>query len=566
VLAPTGSGYGVKVTRNGTVLGTFTATNGTVAIYGDGGADLVKLIGLSASANTFTLSGNTATFTAAAIKPDVFSVTLNSITTVTLQGGTKGNAFTNTAATVASVLVGGSTGTNIFTFGGTGLGAVATIQGGGSTNTLTAPNEPNTWTISGSGAGNLNGSNWGFTDIQNLVGGNQTNDFVFGSSGKITGSLNGGGGGTLDESHYTSAITVNLQTSKATGIGTAFSNVQTFLGGTGSNTLVGPNVADTFAITGHNSGTVNSTVSFTGFGSLTGGTQTSDFVFANGVSISGSLNSGGGGTLDLSQYTTAVSLNLATHKATGVGGTAMNLVAVLGGSGTNSLTGANAANTWDLTGSNTGTINGTFAFTAIANLAGGTAGNDFVFSDGKGVTGKITGGGSSGNELDYSAYSTGIYVNLHSGVATGTGGISKIEQVHGGSGNDILVGYGSGILLEESAGDNLIVGGPSQATLQSGSGQDLVIAGSTSYDTNATALKAIEAYWSNASIAETTRYNTLSGSGITGGYKLTPATVKHAAAGDTIALGSGNDWLFWRQIGSSNLDSVTGTPEFSTFI
>jgi hypothetical protein len=52
----------------------------------------------------------------------------------------------------------------------------------------------------------------------------------------------------------------------------------------------------------------------------------------------------------------------------------------------------------------------------------------------------------------------------------------------------------------------------------------------------------------------------------TGGYKLTPATVKHAAASDTLTLGSGNDWLFWRMVGSSDLDSVTGTPEFSTFI
>jgi hypothetical protein len=258
---------------------------------------------------------------------------------------------------------------------------------------------------------------------------------------------------------------------------------------------------------------------------------------------------------------------LQTHKVSGVGGTARSLAAVVAGSGTNTLTGANVANTWDLTGSNTGTINGTFTFTAFANLIGGTAANDFVFSDGQGVTGKITGGGTSGNKLDYSAYSTGIYVNLHSGVATGTAGIRKIQQVQGGNGNDILVGYGSGIVLHAGAGNDLIIGGPGLATLQSGSGQDIVIAGSTSDDTNAAALKTIEAYWSNTSIDQATRYQQLSTLGTpTGGYKLTPATVMHAAASDTLALGSAIDWLFWRKVGSSDLDSVTGTPEFSTFI
>ena len=55
-------------------------------------------------------------------------------------------------------------------------------------------------------------------------------------------------------------------------------------------------------------------------------------------------------------------------------------------------------------------------------------------------------------------------------------------------------------------------------------------------------------------------------SGIPGGYKLTTSTVKHAAASDTIALGSANDWLFWRMAGASDVDNLTGTPLQSTFI
>ena len=81
------------------------------------------------------------------------------------------------------------------------------------------------------------------------------------------------------------------------------------------------------------------------------------------------------------------------------------------------------------------------------------------------------------------------------------------------------------------------------------------------------ALQAIENYWANTSMDETTRYNQLSTTGTpTGGYKLNPSTVTHAAAGDSVALGSANDWLFWRMAGSSDVDTVTGAPEFSTFI
>jgi Ca2+-binding RTX toxin-like protein len=299
---------------------------------------------------------------------------------------------------------------------------------------------------------------------------------------------------------------------------------------------------------------------------LTGGTQANDFVFSNGVSLAGNLNSGaGGGTLDESHATAAVNINLAANTATGVGGLATNLTAAIGGSATNTLTGANTTNTWNITGKNAGTINGSFTFTAFANLTGGSGNDDFVFSNGQGVTGTINGGAGT-NRLDYSAYTTGLYVNLHSKVATGTGRISNIEQVFGGSGNDVLVGFGSGILLEEGSGNDLIIGGSGQATIQSGSGQDIVIAGSTSYDTNQTALQAIESYWATMSIPFLTRVSQLSGVGTpTGHYKLNSSTVTHATASDTLTLGSANDWVFWRLTGT-NADQLTGTPGDSTFI
>jgi hypothetical protein len=160
-----------------------------------------------------------------------------------------------------------------------------------------------------------------------------------------------------------------------------------------------------------------------------------------------------------------------------------------------------------------------------------------------------------------------VYVNLLKSVATGTGGISGINQVYGSGQGDVLVGNGkSGVLLSETTGDNLIIADTgSGTTLDSGSGEDLVIAGSTSYDKNQTALLAIEAYW--ASNVGNSFSSTVAGltAGISGGYKLNTSTVTHHGTGDTISLGSATDWVFWRMAGTDQ-DTLTGSPEQSTFI
>jgi len=339
-------------------------------------------------------------------------------------------------------------------------------------------------------------------------------------------------------------------------------------GGSGKNTVIGPNLADTFNITANNAGNVNTTIipSFTRIQNLTGGGQPTSFVFAAGVTVSGNINGGaGGGTLNYQNYSSNVSVNLQTSRATGVGGAATNLVGVTGGSGNDTLRGANTANTWNITANDAGNINGSFTFARFANLTGGTANDFFVFSNGSGVSGTIN-GGTGTSRLDYSSYLTGVYVNLVTGVATGAGSVTNIQQVHGSGNNDVLVGNGAGVLLMETAGMNLMIGGTAgRATLDSGSGQDIVIVGSTTYDNNQAALQAIEDYWSTNGGTFAQRVAGLS-SGIPGGYQLNSSTVKHhTGSGDTIALGSANDWLFWRMLGSDK-DTLTGTPGQSTRI
>jgi hypothetical protein len=125
--------------------------------------------------------------------------------------------------------------------------------------------------------------------------------------------------------------------------GGAFSLPVTFTGGTGNNTLVGPNASETWNLTGPNAGKFG-TVSFTGVQNLVGGTASDVFKFGAKGSLSGSLSGGGGGDwLDYSGLTTPVTVNLQTGAATGVAGGAAGKVAniqdVHGGNGGNTLTG-----------------------------------------------------------------------------------------------------------------------------------------------------------------------------------------------------------------------------------
>jgi len=490
----------INGTNTGTLNGASWSFSGIQNLVGGANDDLFQFVG--AGRVTGNINGAGA-FSAAGNTLDYTGYTGASTVTVNLANG-------------KATAIGGS-----FSNIETALGQTSTAS-----DTLIGANTTNAWAISGANSGTVNSFN--FLGFGNLTGGAGADTFTVGSNGSLTGRLDGG---------------------------------------SGRNMIVGPNLADTFNITANNAGNLNTSVipSFIRIQNLTGGGQPTSFVFGAGMSVTGNINGGtGGGTLNYQNYSTNVSVNLQTSRATGVGGAAINLVGVTGGSGNNTLRGANTASTWNITANNAGNINGAFTFTGFANLKGGTGTNDFVFSDQQGVTGTIDGGGGS-NRLDYSAYSTGLYVNLRTGVATGTGGIENFKQVFGGNGNDILVGMGSGILLEEGTGNDLIIGGSGQATIQSGSGQDIVIAGSTTYDNNQAALQAIEDYWSTNGGTFAQRVAGLS-SGITGGYQLNSSTVKHhGGSGDTIALGSANDWLFWRMVGSGK-DTLTGTPGQSTLI
>ena len=73
-------------------------------------------------------------------------------------------------------------GSNTFTAASIPTSTAVTFQGGSASNTLVGPNTTNTWDITGTNAGTLDGT-VAFTGVQNLTGGTVLDAFVFSSCG-----------------------------------------------------------------------------------------------------------------------------------------------------------------------------------------------------------------------------------------------------------------------------------------------------------------------------------------------------------------------------------------------
>ncbi len=231
--------------------------------------------------------------------------------------------------------------------------------------------------------------------------------------------------------------TLQLSTATINGQVISVTAPISFSGGDGTDTLIAPNLANVWNITGFNSGTLNGN-SFDTIENLTGGTSTDAFRFSAGGSVSGKINGATGvNTLDYSAYPTPIVVSLQTNTATGAGSFA-GIQSIVASSGS-SLTGSNKASAWNITGANAGNVGGV-SFTGMSNLTGGTAADTFTFANGAGVSGKID-GGAGVDTLKYSAYTSPVAVNLNSLTATGAASIANIEGMVGGvSGSDALIG------------------------------------------------------------------------------------------------------------------------------
>jgi hypothetical protein len=127
-------------------------------------------------------------------------------------------------------------------------GNAVTLNGDGGINTLAGPNTTNIWTITGPDTGTVNAIH--FNRFQKLVGGAATDTFLFQPGGMVSGSVDGGGGSnTLDYSHYTGDVTVDLALNLASlvnqGAASRVFHIANVTGSMGNDLLVGdakPNV------------------------------------------------------------------------------------------------------------------------------------------------------------------------------------------------------------------------------------------------------------------------------------------------------------------------------------
>jgi Ca2+-binding RTX toxin-like protein len=332
----------------------------------------------------------------------------------------------------------------------------------------------------------------------------------------------------------------------------------TIEGLTGTNTLVAPAGPNIWQITGVDSGTLDGQVQFSSVQNLAGGPGPDQFQFESAGYISGNIDGGdGANTLDDSELTGPVTVDLQTSTATSIGGTFSNISSFVGSQGSDTLVGLDSPSVWTISGPNSGSVGGT-TFSSFENLAGGTAADSFAFQAGGSVAGSIDGGGGS-NTLDYSAltYSppamsappSDLIVNLALGTATAVGqGIQNIQNVTGGGGNDLIVGDGQANVLVGGAGRGIIIGGAGADQITGGGGDTILIAGTTAYDTDPTALSALMAEWTRTdrSVVQRIADLTTGGDGaLNGHYTLSTKTVFNDGASDILTGGSGLDWFFF---------------------
>ena len=282
-------------------------------------------------------------------------------------------------------LFGGSD-TDDFTFSVAGLSGVVTVDGGGGTDSLTGRDVGSTWELDADPTYDDGMDVVGFSAVEDLLGGTNTDDFTFsvaGMSGVVTVD---GGGGTDSLTGRDVASTWDLDADPTYDDGTdvvGFSAVEDLLGGTNTDDF-------TFSVAG-----LSGVVTVDGGGgtdSLTGRDVGStweldaDPTYDDGTDVVGfsAVEDPLGGS-DTDDFTFSVA---------GLSG----VVTVDGGGGTDSLTGRGVASTWDLDADPTyddGTD--TVGFSAVEDLIGGSDTDDFTFSV-AGLSGVVTVDGGGGTD------------------------------------------------------------------------------------------------------------------------------------------------------------------------
>jgi hypothetical protein len=505
-------------------------------------------------ANTWTItSTNAGTFSTLSFSgmenltggpsTDTFNLSSGAGLTGTVSGGAGADTINGAATTNTWTL----TAANAGNVNGTLFNGIESVNGGAGTDTLIGRNVVNAWNITTTNGGTL--STLTFAGMENLTGGANGDTFRFSDATSVTGVIDGGSGkNTLDYSLYSTGVTVDLLTGMATGTA-GVSNIQNLTGSPANDSLTGNAFGN--AIQGNG-----------GSDTMAGDAGDDTFIIVS-TQASTSTIDGGAGTVNAIIGANVVNTWTLTSLSAGSlnGMSFSNIEKLTGGTSTDTLTGPDTVNSWIVGNTNTGSLNATLTFSAMENLVGGVAVDNFRLADGKGVTGSINGGGG-GDWVDYSLYTTAVTVNLATGSATNvTGGVSNIQHVRGGNGGNTLTGNSLGNILIGGTGADTITGGSGRSILigrggadsiTGGGDDDIVIGGTTSFDSFRTAhnasLAAMLAEWQSGN-SYGLRIAHLRGTtpgGLNGASFLKSTTVFDDVVADTLTGGAGRDW-FWAQ-------------------
>ncbi len=239
------------------------------------------------------------------------------------------------------------------------LDGIADAQGG--TNTLYSAAKDNVWHITGLNRGFIEGS-INFNNIQNLIGSDYADEFIFSNFAEVNGIINGKSGyNKVDFSAYTNPITIDLH---------KILNIKEIIGGKNQDTLIGPEAQNIWKITGANEGYLGN-IKFKDIDVLIGSDFTDKFLVEQNGSI---------GFID-------------------------------GSKGYNYLFAPDIDNTWCIIGENEGYIENILHFANIHNLYGGMKKDIFTFLENAKIEGTID-GRSTNNIIDYSYFNKPATIDL----------------------------------------------------------------------------------------------------------------------------------------------------------
>lgn len=314
-------------------------------------------------------------------------------------------------------------------------------------------------------------------------------------------SISGGGGAFVDSLTATFGNDIVLadgKTGAVTVMGLPIIGFEAVFGGDGNDKLQGVgNFNDVFQLTPSDVTMVGvGGVTFIGFETLAGAGGNDSFVIGNDTVFGGVLDGGVGfDVVDFSNSSVGRSVFLLSSSTAGfsgsersLGGSFLTVESLIGGSGSDTLSGLNVNATWDLAGKQYKDLSATttariLKWDAFENLVGGSMVD--TFSGAAGAVSLSLNGGAGNDVLDASGMLASVTLLGGDGNDILTSGRSNdlldggegLDRLVAGAGNDLLLGGGGADSLDGGEGDDVLFGQLGNDVVRAGKGNDQLSGG-----------------------------------------------------------------------------------------